>query len=83
MSDEIRQAIQELMEKNSGKGKKKAYPKDVVKGLSDSYNRKEVKQEIQNMLNDGSLSYWSSGSTTYVMLPKDFEELSHKEEGTE
>ena len=81
MSDEIRQAIVELFEKSSGKGKKKLYPKDVAKSLEDKFPRVEVKKVIQELLDSEVLKYWSSGSTTYVMLKKDWEELQSIECG--
>jgi len=78
--DEIKQKIMEFMEKSSGKGKKKSYAKDVVKGVGGDYKSREVKKEIQALLDEGKLAYWSSGSTTYVMLKADYEELAAKEE---
>ena len=78
MSDEAKQAVLELMEKNSAKGKKKLYPKDVTKAL-EQLPRAEVKMAIQELLDAGDLCYWSSGSTTYVMLKKDFEEIKEGE----
>ena len=81
MSDEIKDAIIALLEKNSSKGKKKSYPKDIAKALSEEHDRKQVKKMIQALLDEGKLNYWSSGSTTYVMLPVDFEKVKHDEEG--
>lgn len=81
MSEEIRKAILELMTKNSSKGKKKIYPKDLATALSDQFPRGEVKKVTQEMLDAGDLAYWSSGSTTYVMLKADYDELALKEEG--
>jgi len=80
MSDEIKKAVLELMEKNSSKGKKKAYPKDLAKAL-DQFPRGDVKKATQELLDSGDLAYWSSGSTTYVMLKKDWDEMKHDTEG--
>jgi len=78
MSDEVRRAVLELMEKSSAKGKKKLYPKDITKAL-EPLSRAEVKAAIQELLDAGDLCYWSSGSTTYVMLKKDFEAIPEGE----
>ena len=80
MSDEIKQAILEVLEKNSGKGKKKTYPKDIAKALSDRFERRDVKKIIPEMIESGEVSYWSAGSTTYIMLKADFEQLKATEE---
>jgi Dissimilatory sulfite reductase D (DsrD) len=82
MSDEIKDAIIALMEKNSKKGKKKSYPKDLAKTLSKEHDRKQVKKMILALLDEQKLNYWSSGSTTYVMLPDDFAKVKADEEGS-
>ena len=79
VSAPIKQAIMETMEKNSSKGKKKSYPKDIAKALSDNFGRSDVKKMIPELIAEDKLAYWSSGSTTYIMLKKDFDELSEKE----
>lgn len=81
MSEEINQAVLEYFEKNSAKGKKKMYPKDVAKSMEESFPRAEVKKAIQELLDAEKLKYWSSGSTTFVMLAKDWEEQQGKDEG--
>lgn len=79
MSEELKQAILDFMEKNSSKGKKKLYAKDITKGLGDQYSRGDVKKKVQELLDSGDLAYWSSGSTTYVMLKKDWDEIAARE----
>jgi hypothetical protein len=74
MSDEIKQAVLDYFEKSSAKGKKKMYPKDVCKAL-EQFPRNDVKQAIQDLIAEDIMSYWSSGSTTYAMLKKDFDEI--------
>ena len=81
MSEELKQAILEYFQKNSAKGKKRMSPKDVTKGLSDRFERREVKKNVQELLDSGELAIWSSGSTTYWMLKKDQEEQEAKETG--
>jgi len=73
MSDELKQKIIDFLNKKKDV-KKKYYPKEIADALSDE-NRGAVKKAIQEMTTDGSLKYWSSGSTTYVMLPEFFEEI--------
>ncbi len=78
MSEELKSAVLEVFERFLKKGKKKLYVKDVVKGCPD-YPRKEVKTQIQDMI-DHELSYWSSGSTTFVMLKSEFEKYQEEME---
>ena len=78
MSEEIKKAILEFMAKSSGKGKKKLYAKDITKELG-NFDRNEVKKNIQELLDGDQLAYWSSGSTTYVMLKKDWDEIKAQE----
>ena len=80
-NEELKQALLDFMKKSSSKGKKKLYAKDLAKGVADNFDRREAKKMIQEMLTNGDLSYWSSGSTTYVMLPEDFAELQKHETG--
>ncbi|MEW5947618.1 MAG: dissimilatory sulfite reductase D family protein [bacterium] len=69
MADEaLRRKIMDFF-KNSKK--KKLYVKDVVKGMPEE-NSRDIKLAIQEMTTDGSLKYWSSGSTTFVVLPENF-----------
>lgn len=70
MSDEIKQKIMDFMNKKA-KVKKRLTVKDIVAGVPDE-NRREVKTAIQGLLDDGNLKIWSSGSSTYVMLPEFF-----------
>ncbi len=80
MSDEIKDAIVAYLEKSTAKGKKKLYAKDITKGL-ESFDKREVKKCLQEMLNDSDrVAYWSSGSTTYVMLKEEWEKLKALEE---
>jgi len=64
---EIRQKVLEFLEKKSTGGKKMHYLSDIAKGIG--LKKKEMKDVVQAMIMDGSIEYWSSGSTTYYMLP--------------
>jgi len=81
MSEELKEAILAYFQKNSAKGKKRMSPKDVTKGLSDQFERHEVKKKVQELLDSGELAIWSSGSTTYIMLKADWEEQQARESG--
>ena len=82
MSEEMRAAILEVFQKNLKKGKKKLYIKDVVSELP-QFNRNELKLFSQKMIADGDLAYWSSGSTTYLMLKDEFDKYQHATEDHE
>jgi hypothetical protein len=49
------------------KGKSKFYLKDFYKMLPDEKNR-AVKNLVNKMVGEGTLEYWSSGSTTLIGL---------------
>lgn len=67
MSEALKQKILDFFHSHEGK-KAKFYIKDVIKGLPDE-DSKAVKQACQELLNEKKLEYWSSGSTTYLVLP--------------
>ena len=71
---EIKQSIIEWMEKKS-KTKKMHYLSDVAKGIG--MKKREIKKAVQSMIENGELQPWSSGSSTYYMLPgaRDLENL--------
>lgn len=73
---DIKEAIMAQMEKNAAKGKKKTYINEVPKQLHD-FPKREVNKAVQDLIAEGKLAYWSSGSTTYVMLKEDFEKYKH------
>jgi hypothetical protein len=67
MSEEVKQAITDFMK--SKKGKTKHYFNELCKAVPDMKMR-QVKKVINEMVNDGQLKYWSSGSTTLYLLPE-------------
>jgi Dissimilatory sulfite reductase D (DsrD) len=71
MSAETKQRVLEFFQEKSKGEKKKFYIKDVVKGLS-MEDRHAVQEAVKELLDDGILKYWSSGSTTYLMLAEFF-----------
>jgi hypothetical protein len=48
--------------------KSRFYIKDVEKGVGD-VPKAEVKKAVKELIDEKKLEYWSSGSTTYIMLP--------------
>ena len=67
MSEEVKQAIVDFMK--SKKGKTKHYFNELCKAVPDMKMR-AVKKVVNEMVNDGQLKYWSSGSTTLYLLPE-------------
>lgn len=66
--DQIRTLVLQVMEKKQKRMMMKDLFKEVVK-LDDSIGKRELKKATTTMINDQSLAYWSSGSTTYFALP--------------
>ena len=46
--------------------------KDVVKALSGEYDKRNIQKAIQDCTVAETLMYWSSGSTTMLVLPENF-----------
>ncbi|MCF8067040.1 MAG: dissimilatory sulfite reductase D family protein [Desulfobacterales bacterium] len=64
--DEAKKAIVETLEKKA-KTKSKFYLKDFYKMVPDEKPR-AVKNIVNEMVGEGTLEYWSSGSTTMIGL---------------
>lgn len=60
------------MQASSAKNKKKHYIKDLAKKIEGATKR-EVQDLVKDLIAENKISYWSSGSTTYIMLKEDFE----------
>jgi hypothetical protein len=71
MSAETKGKVLEFLQEKSKGEKKKFYVKDVVKGLP-AEDRHAIQDAVKELLDEGVLKYWSSGSTTYVMLAEYF-----------
>jgi hypothetical protein len=72
MSEELQQKVIEWFQKNSKEGKTKFYMKDVVKALVGEHEKRDIQKAIQDCTQAGTLMYWSSGSTTLLVLPENF-----------
>jgi hypothetical protein len=71
MSDDLKARVTELFKEKSKGDKKMFYIRDVVKWLPDD-DRHAVQSAVQALLDEEVLQYWSSGSSTYVMLKEFF-----------
>ncbi|MCG6918572.1 MAG: dissimilatory sulfite reductase D family protein [Deltaproteobacteria bacterium] len=78
MSDAEKQAILDYMA--GKKGKTKHYFNELCKALPDLKMR-QVKKIINQMVEEGKLTFWSSGSTTLYMLPGTQADLDKEEKG--
>ncbi|MCB2187394.1 MAG: dissimilatory sulfite reductase D family protein [Deltaproteobacteria bacterium] len=65
---DIRALVLQVMEKKQKRMMMKDLLKEVQK-LDESVDKKELKKETTAMIQDSTLAYWSSGSTTYFALP--------------
>jgi len=69
-NDEIKQGILEWFEKHSKEGTKtKFYMKDVVKGLP-QFEKRDVQKCVHACIEDETLMWFSTGSTSMLVLPK-------------
>lgn len=75
MSDlaEIQTAIIEWFKGKSSGGKTKYYVKDIVKAMVEQgFVKKDVQKGITECIKAETLMYWSSGSSTMLVLPENF-----------
>jgi len=71
MSDDLKTRIAELFREKSKGDKKMFYIRDVTKWLPNE-DRHAVQNAVKALLDEEVLVYWSSGSTTYIMLAEFF-----------
>ena len=71
MSDDLKTRIAELFREKSKGDKKMFYIRDVTKWFPNE-ERHAVQNAVKALLDEGVLVYWSSGSTTYIMLAEFF-----------
>ncbi|HOO89473.1 MAG TPA: dissimilatory sulfite reductase D family protein [Syntrophales bacterium] len=83
--DNEKQAVLDYFAKLKGK-KSKLYFNDILKAVPGAKPR-TFKKVINEMIQEGLLTYWSSGSTTLYMLKSDenlaAEEAAMSDEGKE
>ena len=68
---ELKEQIMGWFKKKSEGAKKKFYIQDLFKGLPD-VKKGDIKKAVAEMTTDGSIKYWSTGSTTLLCLPEHF-----------
>ncbi len=67
MSEEAKQKIMEYMKSQK---KTKLYFNDLCKAVPD-LGMRQAKKVINELVSEGKIKYWSSGSTTMYMLPSE------------
>ncbi len=71
--EEQQAAIIEWFQKKSEGGKTKYYVKDVVKAMKElGFEKKDIQKAITECITSDKLMYWSSGSSTMLVLPEHF-----------
>ena len=71
MSDDLKSRITELFREKSKGDKKMFYIRDVTKWLP-AEDRHAVQNAVKELLDEEVLKYWSSGSSTYLILTEFF-----------
>jgi hypothetical protein len=67
MDEAMRNAIMEYVRNKTDRGKGLHTVRDIVKACKE-FEKRAVKKGVQELIADGDLAYWSSGSTTYIRL---------------
>ncbi len=67
MDEATKNEIVEFIKKKTERGKGLNSYRDITKGCKD-IDRKVIKKAVQELIKEGVLDYWSSGSTTYIRL---------------
>jgi hypothetical protein len=65
---DIKEALVDFFDKAPA-GKKRYMLGDIAKKLTD-YKKKDLKKAVSELIGEGKLCYWSSGSTTYISTPE-------------
>ena len=69
-NEEIKAKVLEWFNKTSREGvKTKFYMQDVVKALSE-FQKRDVKMAVHGCIEDESLMWFSTGSTSMIVLPQ-------------
>lgn len=71
MSDDLKTKITELFREKSNGDKKMFYIRDVTKWLPGE-DRHAIQNVVKELLDEEVLKYWSSGSSTYLVLAEFF-----------
>jgi hypothetical protein len=71
MSEDLKAKIMELFREKSKGDKKMFYIRDVTKWLPGE-DRHAIQNAVKELLDEEVLKYWSSGSSTYLILTEFF-----------
>ncbi len=71
-NEELQQKVIDWFTRNSHEGRTKFYLKDVVKGLIDEYEKREIQKAVNDCTVAGTLMYFSTGSSTMLVLSENF-----------
>lgn len=72
-NEEMKKAVLEWFKAKSAGGKTKWYLRDVVKAMEEKgYAKRDVQKVVTDCVTEESLMYWSSGSSTMLVLPENF-----------
>jgi len=71
-NEELQQKVIDWFTRNSHEGRTKFYLKDVVKGLSSEYEKRDIQKAVNDCTVAGTLMYYSTGSSTMLVLSENF-----------
>ncbi len=71
MDDVLKAKVLEAFRQKSTADKKMFYIRDVVKWLPDE-DRHAIQNAVKELIDQDVLKYWSSGSTTYIVLAEHY-----------
>jgi hypothetical protein len=70
--EELKGKVIEWFNKTSREGRTRFSMRDVVNALVGEYEKRAIQKAVNDCTVDGTLMYWSSGSTTMLTLPENF-----------
>lgn len=73
MADDLKAKMVEAFREKSKGDKKMFYIRDVTKWFPDE-DRHAVQNAVKALIDEDVLKYWSSGSSTYIVLAEYFSE---------
>ncbi len=71
MDDVLKAKVLEAFRQKSTADKKMFYIRDVVKWLPEE-DRHAIQDVVKGLIDEDLLKYWSSGSTTYIVLAEHY-----------
>jgi hypothetical protein len=71
MDDALKAKVLEAFRQKSTGDKKMFYIRDVVKWLPED-DRHAIQDAVKQLIDEDLLKYWSSGSTTYIVLAEHY-----------